>query len=260
MTQTGEAIRQMRVAAAILGSMIVLAALPAVAQDDRPDGLAFEERPDFWDIHLGRHVAEQPGNFQEYACGSNGGPPSLRLNGFGEFARCPVEEGTGLHEVQFRYDDALEYWARAMGAAPLIEQFEGTKIFNHPVVLSILVDEDGVVRAMRAVTDDRVPDRVRQLAYTLPGAARSYLGSDGWVCEEIPPAEGEQPMTGRLVKEDCTKTGEDGTRMQTEARLLRRPGQTLFDPANNQVRTGYFTSTGRLEIFAPAASTEGGGA
>lgn len=257
MTPNRAAARIASAAATILGLAIVLGA-PAFAQEERPNRLSFEERPDLWAIVLGQHVSEQPDNFQEYACGSNGGPPSIRLTGFAGFATCAAEDATGLHEVQFRYDDALEYWARAMGAAPLIEQFEGTKVFNHPVVLSILVDDDGIVRGLRAVTDDRVPDRVRQLAYTLASAARSYLGSEGWTCEDIPAAEGEQPMTGRLVKQDCTKVDDDGRLMRTEARLLRRPGQTLFDPANNQVRTGYFTSTGRLEIFDPSFARTGG--
>ena len=116
-------------------------------------------------------------------------------------------------------------------------------------MISVLIDADGIVRGLRAVTDDRVPDRTRQLAYTLASTARSHLGGDSWTCNDLPPAEGEEEFGGRLVKEDCWKVPEEGGTFVTEARLLRRPGQTLFDPADNRVRQGYFVSTGRFELF-----------
>ena len=223
--------------------------VPASVSAQQPVGPAFGEREDFWDLSVGVHWSELPQGFQEFACGTDGGPPSIRLTGFADFAQCAPEAGTGLHEVQFRYDDLLEYWARALEAEPLIERYQGTRIFNYPVLISVLIDSDGIVRGLRAVTDDRVPDRTRQLAYTLAASARSYFGGEGWTCSDLPPAEGEEEFGGRLVKEDCWKVPVGGGTIVTEARLLRRPGQTLFDPADNRVRQGYFVSTGRFEVF-----------
>src|SRR5262245_22456890 len=68
--------------------------------------------PDVWSIKLGMAVPDLPDTFAEFACGTRGGPPSLPLTGFAEFAKCP-REPDGLAEVYFRYDDELEYWARA---------------------------------------------------------------------------------------------------------------------------------------------------
>ena len=67
-----------------------------------------------WDIKLGTPVDALPlDNFVDPACGTNGGPPSRVLKGFNEFAQCTVERTTGLREVWFRYDDEMEYVARA---------------------------------------------------------------------------------------------------------------------------------------------------
>src|SRR5690349_10960117 len=69
-------------------------------------------RLEVWDVQLGSPVDKLPDEFIEHACGTNGGPPSLPLTGFGEFRRCRAEP-SGLREVYFRYDDELEYWAKA---------------------------------------------------------------------------------------------------------------------------------------------------
>ena len=71
-----------------------LAALPGLvnAQDAAPKGS--DERPtrrEVWDIKLGTKIAELPDDFMDYACGTNGGPPSTPLMGFKDFRRCRPE-------------------------------------------------------------------------------------------------------------------------------------------------------------------------
>jgi len=59
-----------------------------------------------WDIKLGTPIAALPlEQFVDPACGTNGGPPSRVLAGFADFALCPLDKATGLHEIWFRYDD-----------------------------------------------------------------------------------------------------------------------------------------------------------
>src|SRR5215467_13716150 len=70
-------------------------------------------RLNVWDIHLDDAASAIPDGFINYACGTNGGPPSIPLANFTEFKKCRPE-GNGLHEVYFEYDDELEYWARAL--------------------------------------------------------------------------------------------------------------------------------------------------
>ena len=52
---------------------------PLHAQD-RPRRLSI------WDIHLGDEALAIPNEFVSYACGTNGGPPSVPLANFTEFS------------------------------------------------------------------------------------------------------------------------------------------------------------------------------
>ena len=95
----------------VLGALIGAASWgpgPAAAQgaDDRP------VRREVWDIKLGTKVTDLPDEYVDYACGTNGGPPSTPLTGWKDFRRCRARP-SGLREVYFRYDDELEYWAKA---------------------------------------------------------------------------------------------------------------------------------------------------
>src|SRR5882757_2323618 len=68
-----------------------------------------QHRTDIWDLKLGTPAKDLPEEaFIDFACGTMGGPPSLLIGGFVDFARCAPEK-SGLHEVEFRYDDELEY-------------------------------------------------------------------------------------------------------------------------------------------------------
>src|SRR5580704_6364161 len=125
----------------------------ANAQDPR--------RASVWDLKLGQPIAAQPSRdeFRGFACGSNGGPPRLRLTGWSDFARCPAEPN-GLHEVYFEYDDELEYIARAKDLEREVARWAGTTEFTFPVVVSALFDAKGVLKGIRVVTDSRPEHRV----------------------------------------------------------------------------------------------------
>src|SRR5689334_18432340 len=117
--------------AGMTSALIVFACilgLTEVSAQQRPNRL------EIWDLKLGMSVADIPDEFTDYACGNNGGPPSTALAGWKDFKRCRPEPG-GLREVYFRYDDELEYWAKANQFATEIRKFSGTKVFDFPVVL-----------------------------------------------------------------------------------------------------------------------------
>src|ERR1700681_4814672 len=82
-----------------------------------------------WDIKLGTPVAALPlEQFVDPACGNNGGPPSRVLASFKDFALCPVDKATGLHEVWFRYEDELEYVARARRSEIMIRLYQANSL------------------------------------------------------------------------------------------------------------------------------------
>src|SRR6185295_15493140 len=95
--------------------LFCLMVAPALAQE-RPT------RSEVWDLKLGAAVANLPDDFTDYACGTNGGPPSIALTAWRDYTRCRPEPN-GLREVYFRYDDELEYWAKANMFATEIKKY-----------------------------------------------------------------------------------------------------------------------------------------
>jgi hypothetical protein len=228
---------------AIIAVMLAVAASPLIAAPaERP------ARLEIWDLKLGTPVAQLPGGFVDYACGSNGGPPSLPLAGFGDFRRCRAE-ASGLREVYFRYDDELEYWARANNLLPQMEQYAGTRTYGFPVTVSALIDDAGMLRGVRLVSDPRGDAQNRDEAYLLRNFLGARFGRGDWRCETLPPAEGETPVAGLFVKERCRKAIDAETTATLATRHLRKPGQSQYDPHTGRETTGQFESTVRFELL-----------
>src|SRR5690606_29940739 len=97
-------------------------------------------RSTYSDLVIGLPADQQQVEFQGFACGTNGGPASTRLSGFADFAQCPVEAETGLHEVTYQYDDEAEYWALAHNMPLVAERYHGTTAGNYEVIASALFD------------------------------------------------------------------------------------------------------------------------
>jgi hypothetical protein len=224
-----------------------LLALPWIAAavsapGDRP------QRLEVWDLQLGTPVEQLPDEFTDHACGTNGGPPGAPLGGWRDFRRCRSEAG-GLHEVYFRYDDELEYWAKANNLMAQMEQYAGTRTYGFPVTVSALIDDGGILRGIRLVSDPRGEGQNRDEAYLLRNFLTARFGRDGWTCESQPPEAGETPVAGIFVKERCSKQIDASTAASLATRHLRKVGQSQFDPRTGRETAGQFESTVRFELL-----------
>ena len=237
---------------------------PALAQAG-PDATGIEAGlvPAFsiWNVRIGSPVIDIPEmEVVDISCGTNGGPPSTPLKDFADFAVCPAED-SGLHEVYFAKDDELDYIAKALDNEYRAYQ-SGTSIYAHPIVQTVLVDDGGIVRGIRIVTDDRASLRDRRLAVTLSknlkGRYRDWLPA----CQDFPPAAGENPVGSEFIHELCQANSPDGKQaLRIEATFLRKKGQEAVSRDTQQINRGYFESRTRFEIVekpyepAPAPAT-----
>jgi len=187
--------------------------------------------------------------FGEFACGSNGGPPRQKVEGWSEFATCRAE-ANGLHEVYVRFDDEDEYIGKAIDDPLHAQGKTGTRVAGHPVILSVLFDRAGVVRGLRFVTDPRAAPYERRMAHLLRLAVINRYEPDGWNCENFPAAAGESSVGGVFLKQRCEKTTPE-RHLMVEARFLRKPGQADVDPITGESRPGAYESWTRFEIFDP---------
>jgi hypothetical protein len=206
--------------------------------------------PKIWDIKLGTPISSLPlKDFVDPACGTNGGPPARVLKGFEEFAVCPVEPNTGLREVWFRYDDEMEYVARARRSGVLIRQYQANSLAGQPIITSLLIDNAGLVQGYRIVNDPRVDSSTRIAAFDIANLFKGMAGM-GMPCTDLPPAEGERPIDDIFIKEICElKTDDKVTRV--ESRHYYKPGQFAVDPNENRLTENQFESSARIEVYHP---------
>jgi hypothetical protein len=209
---------------------------------------AQDARPKVWDVKLGTPVAALPlDEFVDPACGTNGGPPSRALASFADFARCPLDRSTGLHEVWFRYDDELEYIARARRSDILIREYQANALAGQPIITSLLIDDGGLVQGYRIVNDPRADPDLRIDAYGLADLFKGMAGS-ALPCTDLPPAQGERPIEDFFVKQICERTS-DGVVTRVESRRYYKPGQYAVDPNDSHVTQNQFESTARMEVY-----------
>ena len=231
-----------------VAALIVLGASTARAEDA-------PKRTDVWSLRLGTPAAALPRDaFVDYACGSNGGPPQQPLSGWSDYGKCPPE-ADGLYEVYVRYDDELEYWARAHRARTLIAQYAGTKVLDFPVIVSGLFDAGGTLAGLRIVTDPQTSPQERKQAYTLSNFFNARYGGDGWDCTDTPAAPGETPVGALYINRRCTKLTNDETRVVLNTKFLRKPGQAEFS-SSGKLTVGQFESSTRLELLRPDVPVE----
>jgi hypothetical protein len=204
-------------------SLLALVSGAAGAAEDPLEG-------DLRDLRVGMAVDQLPADgYVDLACGSDGGTPGTALAGWTEFARCPPD-AAGLHEVTFAY-------ARSP-LAEIGERWEGTKVAGHPVIPSLLIDQQGVVQGIRIVTDPAARMYLKKKAFLLGIRVMGRYGRDGWTCTEAKPDAGRTPVGGVFIDRHCEKTFHDRHLILETA---------LYRTAEQQGQE--FTDQTRLEIF-----------
>lgn len=228
---------------------VIFLSAPVAGQDDAGSLYA----PSVWDLELGAHATELARDpFIDFACGTNGGPPSLPILDWRDYATCRPEPETSYHEVYFEYDNELELWARANGLLTQAALYEFTSVNSVPVTASALFDPNGFMVGLRLVTDPRsidfADDDGANLAISLGGFLRARYADAEWDCADLPRNEGEQAVAGRFEKRACSAETEDGRDVYLETHHYRRPGQLVIDAIGNRVTQGEFWSETRFEM------------
>ncbi|MGA2290184.1 hypothetical protein [Bradyrhizobium sp.] len=199
---------------AILLQVLVLSVAP-VRADDRSAN-------DLRDIRIGMAARELPSQgYADLAC-ANGS--AGKLENWNQWADCPVGPSQ-LRAIRFGYDPAIDR--------------EGTKVAGHPVILTLLVDDTGIVAGLLIATDPNSRLYMHKKAFLLGAQAKSRYGAEGWNCTERQPAADEQPVGGVYVNEQCRKSVNDRT-VTIERRLFRHEGEELKN----------FTDETRISILA----------
>jgi hypothetical protein len=185
---------------------------------------------DLRDLRVGMAVDQLPAEgYVDLACGNDGGAPGAALARWAEFTKCPPD-AAGLHEVTFAYAESR--------LAEVGERWEGTKVAGHPVIPSLLIDDQGVVQGIRIVTDPKARMYLKKKAFLLGIRVMGRYGREGWTCTEAKPDAGRTPVGGVFIDRHCEKTFHDRHLILETA---------LYRTAEQQGQE--FTDETRLEIF-----------
>lgn len=174
---------------------------------------------DLRDLRVGMSVADIPADeYTHLACAA---APDHTLGGWSEFGSCPAD-AEGLRLVLFHYNDQLNPLAR------INDKFEGTTIAGHPVILTLAIDDAQHVDEIRIDTDPRARLYLRKKAFLLALTVKARFGDEGWSCQELKPADTEEPVGGIFIKEHCEKTANE-RKFVLDRVLYRRAGQSIQD-------------------------------
>jgi hypothetical protein len=184
---------------------------------------------DVRDLKIGGKVADLPAEgYVDFICADDG---NAKPTGWSGWHDCPAGSD-GLHALHFGFDPATSR--------------DGTIVAGHPVVLTALVDNDGIVAGLKIDTDPKTRLYLRKKAFLFGPQVKARYGADGWTCAQSDLAAGEEPVGGIHVKETCTKTTQ-GRAITILRSLYRKAGQEEKN----------FVDETRVTILRAPASTTG---
>jgi hypothetical protein len=179
-------------------------------------------------FRVGMAVADLPmAGYTGFTCAP---PSATALGGWGDYRTCPRDADTGLHEVRFRYDDTASELAMSN------ERYAGTKVAGQPVLLSLLIGEDGRLEGLRIRTDPAAKLFERRKAFLFSEQVKGRYGEEGWNCTSQPAGAEEEPVGGIFIKEHCDKTTADRHYL-LQRWLYRRAGEELRQFSSGSVVT-----------------------
>jgi len=184
---------------------------------------------DLRDLKIGGKVADLPAaGYVDFSCAADANAKPAAWSAWHD---CPAG-ADGLHALRFGFDPATSK--------------DGTIVAGHPVVLTALIDKDGIVAGLEIDTDPKTRLYLRKKAFLFGPQVKARYGSDGWACTQADLAADEEPVGGVHVKEKCTKTT-DGRAITIQRNLLRKAGQ---DEKN-------FVDETKVTILRASANTTG---
>ena len=184
---------------------------------------------DLRDLKIGSKVDDLPAaGYIDFSCPTDA---NVKPADWSAWRDCPAGPD-GLHALRFGFDPATSR--------------DGTIVAGHPVVLTTLVDNDGIVAGLKIDTDPRTRLYLRKKAFLFGPQVKARYGSDGWACTQADLAAGEESVGGVHVKEKCNKTTQ-GRAITIERSLYRKAGQ---DEKN-------FVDETKVTILRASANTTG---
>jgi hypothetical protein len=111
------------------------------------------------------------------------------------FKECKKNSDTNLYIIGFEYDERYA----------VTEEFEGTQVAGHPVIINIAIDEQGILQEININTDPTAPFYFRKQSHLLWLRVHSRYGSQGWQCKDKTPEKDHIKIGKKYINNICVK-------------------------------------------------------
>ncbi len=192
--------------------------------------LPHSNKTELHDITLGMHVKNVPENhFKNFICVNE----KKEINKLSNFEQCS-HDNKGLYEIGLEFDTTENKWAK--GNDDLAE----TTIAGFPVILSFLIDKQGLIQGIKAFTSPDAPAYKKRQAYLLANRVKSHYGSSDWECiDKEAGSNGNKAIGPVFIDQHCTKTLEH-EKLMVESKFYRAPGQEGKELTNSSALAIYY--------------------
>ena len=110
------------------------------------------------------------------------------------FKKCQ-KDSNNYYVISFEYDERFA----------VTEEYEGTQVSGHPVLINIAVDESGILQEININTDPKAPFYFRKQSHLLWLRVYSKYGSQGWECIDKIPEKDHIKIGKKYINNKCVK-------------------------------------------------------
>ena len=111
-----------------------------------------------------------------------------------DFKNC-TKNSDGLYIVSFEYDERFA----------VTEEYEGTQVSGHPVLINIAIDDTGILQEINIDTDPNAPFYFRKQSHLLWLRVYSKYGGQNWACIDKDIMDGHIKIGKKYINRICTK-------------------------------------------------------
>ena len=121
------------------------------------------------------------------------------ISKWSSFKKCKKSSNNNYYIIKFEYDERFA----------VTEEYEGTQIAGHPVIINVAIDERGILQEININTDPTAPFYFRKQSHLLWLRVKSRYGSQGWECLDRNPKKDHIKIGKKYINNICVKSVEN---------------------------------------------------
>ena len=116
------------------------------------------------------------------------------ISKWSNFKNCK-KNSNGYYIILFEYDDRFA----------VTEEYEGTQVAGHPVLINLAIDENGILQEININTDPKAPFYFRKQSHLLWMRVYAKYGAQNWACIDQDIKVGHIKIGKKYINRVCTK-------------------------------------------------------